>query len=159
MYVASVLTAGMICAMADTLMPEGAVKRVGKLVCGMVLLCAVLEPLLGLDLSAGEYMIRSYLEGISREELRLDQEVDSQMKDIIEEECAAYIVDKAAQLGVSCRAWVICESDENGIPVPWSARVSGDLTQAERDALSQMMEEDLTIPDVRQEFEHGEAVA
>ena len=159
MYVTTVLAVGVICALADTLMPEGAVKRVGKLVCGMALLCAVLKPVVSLDLSAGEKMARAYFEGIKREELRLDGQVNSGITAIIEKECAAYIVDKAAQLGITCQTQVVCEPDENGLPVPWKVRITGELTQEEQESLAGVVEGDLAIPRVRQEFYREEAVA
>ena len=52
-WLLTVIAASLICALADALMPPGAVRRVGRLVCGLVLLGAILTPLARLDLSGG----------------------------------------------------------------------------------------------------------
>ena len=43
-WLLSLIFAAVLCAVARALMPEGAVKRVGGLVCGLVLLSAALAP-------------------------------------------------------------------------------------------------------------------
>ena len=54
------ITASVLCAVVDSLMPAGAVKQAGRLVCGLVLLCAVLAPVPGLDLEAGQRWLENY---------------------------------------------------------------------------------------------------
>ena len=53
-WLLTVIAASLLCALADALMPPGAVKRVGRLVCGLVLLAAILSPAVRLDVAEGE---------------------------------------------------------------------------------------------------------
>ena len=48
-WLTGVTAAAILCALADRLMPEGPVRRAGKLALGLVMLAAVLRPLLQLE--------------------------------------------------------------------------------------------------------------
>jgi stage III sporulation protein AF len=156
MWLLSLLTASLICAAAESLMPPGAVKRVGRLVCGMVLLCTVLSPVANLDLDGGQRWLEEYLTGLDEEKGALGQVVNQEMKTIIEEKYAAYIVDKATELGFSCTAQVQCQSDEDGLAVPWQTSVSGPLREEDRERLGQIIAQDLGVPAERQSYDSGE---
>lgn len=52
-WLLSITGASVLCALADGLMPAGPVRRVGRLVCGLVLLAVILAPLAQLDLKGG----------------------------------------------------------------------------------------------------------
>lgn len=78
------------------------------------------------------------------------------MKSIIGEETGAYILDKAAELGISCQeVRVTCAVEENGVPYPASVVLVGDLTEEEQARLSRRIEADLAIPAERQSYEKG----
>ena len=53
-WLLAVIAASLLCAVAGALMPPGGVKRVGRLVCGLVLLGAVLSPAATLDAAEGQ---------------------------------------------------------------------------------------------------------
>jgi len=154
-WLLSGLTAGVICALADALMPPGPVKRVGQLVSGMVLACVILSPLITLDFDAGERWLMDYFVELETWSEELKQEVTAGMKPVIEEECAAYILDKAAEVGLTCTVGITCR-EEAGIYVPHQAAVSGLNGEMERIQVAQWLEQDLGIPPERQRFDHGE---
>ena len=52
-WLLAVIVVSLMCAAAEALMPPGPGRRVGRLVCGLALLSAVLSPLAGLDLDGG----------------------------------------------------------------------------------------------------------
>lgn len=149
-WLLAVISASLICALADALMPPGAVRRVGRLVCGLVLLGAILPPLTSLDLSGGRRWLEDYLASLEDREAELTQTVNSQMKIIIEQEYAAYIVDKAAELGLTCELRVECGLSEEGLYLPARAEVSGPLTEGERALISRMIAENLGVPESEQ---------
>lgn len=149
-WLLTVIGASLICALADALMPPGAVRRVGRLVCGLVLLGAILSPLTQLDLSSGQRWLEDYLASLEAREEDLTETVNSQMKVIIEQEYAAYIVDKAARLGVACSVQVECALSEEGLYLPARVRVSGALTEKERAQIAQIIQEDLGVPQSEQ---------
>jgi len=73
------------------------------------------------------------------------------MAAIIGEKTETYILDKAAALGadVAVTVTVVQGSD---YPYPWSAEISGVLTEGQKASLSAMMEASLAIPKERQVF-------
>ena len=89
-------------------------------------------------------------------EAELREQTDQTMKGIIETECAAYIVDKAASFGIPCSARVECQAGEEGTFLPVRARVTGPLTQGQRDQLARILEEDLGIPKAGQRYDDSE---
>lgn len=149
-WLLTVIGASLICALADALMPQGPVRRVGRLVCGLVLLAALLPPLAELDLSGGRRWLEGYLASLEGRQAQLEDTVNGQMKVIIEGEYAAYIVDKAAQLGLTCSARVECGLSEEGLYLPARVRVSGPLTQEKRARLAQIIAQDLGVPESEQ---------
>lgn len=148
-WLAAIIAVSLLCAVADALMPQGAVKRVGRLVCGLTLLGAILSPLVGLDIAAGQQWLDECLSPLQSQE-ELEETVNSQMKVIIEQEYAAYIVDKAAELGVTCEARVECRRSEDGLYLPCRTEIAGPMTDGVRARLSQVIEEDLGVPESEQ---------
>ena len=144
-WVLAITASAMIIAGAEALMPEGAVKKVGKLTGGLILMLALLQPLVSLDYGALWESAEALPAGAISQQ-RLAQETLDPMKGIIEEELAAYIVDKGRSLGLSCRAQVACETGEEGIPVPQKVTVTGPFGESQKDALAAYISEELGIP-------------
>ena len=151
-WLTGITCAAMIAALADSLAPAGAVKQIGRLAGGLLLLIAVVQPVLEVDFSALAWASVP-LEGEERALEETDLEL---MQEIIGRETGAYILDKAEELGVPCQgAAVICSVTEDGIPYPSAVEIAGALSQAEREALSRAIETDLAIPASRQTYESG----
>ncbi len=151
-WLLAVIAVSLMCAAAEALMPPGLGRRVGKLVCGLALLSAVLSPLASLDLDSGRQWLEDYLASLDGRTAELEETVNSQMKGIIEGEYAAYIVDKAAQLGLTCSVRVECVRSEEGLYLPVRTEVSGALGEGERARLVQIIGEDLGVPEPEQRY-------
>ena len=152
-WLTGVICAAIIVALADSLMAGGTVRRIGRLAGGLLLLAAVVKPVLEVDLNVlSAASLRLEAEAVpAAEEAGLDL-----MKSIIGEETGAYILDKAAELGISCQeVRVTCAVEENGVPYPASVVLVGDLTEEEQARLSRRIEADLAIPAERQSYEKG----
>jgi len=135
----------MVIAVAEALMPEGSVKKVGRLTGGLILILGLVQPLVRLDYEDLYDLVNTLPEkNVSQEELLEDSA--QTLKTSIERELASYIVDKAAQFGATCGAAVTCRLGEDGIPVPERVTVSGALTGEQKAALSAWLEEDLGLP-------------
>lgn len=147
-WLLSVTAAALIVALAQALVPEGAVKKIGALIGGMVLLTVLLRPVAALDL---EELTRWTAAYVPTEDTEINQG-GQMMKSLIAQKTSAYIVDKGAALGLVCEAEVRVETDESGWPVPWEAEITGAFSREQRSALSQAVEEDLGIPPTRQYF-------
>ena len=154
-WLLAVLSACILCAVAESLMPAGPVKRVGKLVCGLVLLCALLSGVGGLDLEGSRIWAQQWRSGLEADKENLNEQVNEGMKVIIEEKCEAYIVDKAAQMGLTCTAQVSCRM-EGELWVPEEVKIQGALSTEDRERLGSCIQEDLGIPSHRQIYEGGE---
>ena len=155
-WLTAVISVSLLCAMAGALMPQGAVKQVGRLVCGLVLLAAILSPLRELDVDAGRRWLDSYLDSTGQWEAALKETVNRQMKTIIEEECAAYIVDKAAELGLDCTARVECRLSDDGLYLPVRTEVAGPMTADVQGMLRRIISENLGVPDTEQIYKNEE---
>lgn len=144
-WLLSVTCAALIAALADGLMPKGAVKQVGKLVCALVLLCAVLRPVLSVQLPDAGQMLSEIRGEVEYSRDGLEQGSEQMLKTLIERECGAYIVDKAAMLGAACQVRVECKEDEAGIWLPFRATVAGQLNDGQRQELTALVRSELGI--------------
>ena len=152
-WLIGVTATALVAAVADCLTPEGTVKKIGKLACGLLLLVAILKPIITLDYSAMAGILADYRLAASGYDAALESENQRLLKSIIEEETSAYIQDKAAQAGASCSAEVTCMCDDAGNLYPGSVCVIGDLTEAQTEALRRLIESDLAIPAQNQQYE------
>lgn len=152
-WLIGITAAAIAAALADSLAPEGAVKKIGKLAAGLLIMVAILQPLVGLDhetmasaLAAYRWEAAGYSDALEMENGRL-------MKTIIEEQTGAYIQDKAAALDAVCTAEVTCQTDEAGSLYPASVVIYGELDREQTEALRRIIEGDLAIPAENQQYE------
>lgn len=148
--------AAILAALAEGAMPEGSVKQVGKLACGLVLLVAVLQPLNQEQGIEGGWLPDNTEEEIQKQTQMLQEEVDVQMRAVIEEELSAYSMDKAAQLGIGCQVRVTCALREDGVFLPEEVQIWG-VSLEERQRLAGVLEEDLGLEPEQVRFREGEA--
>lgn len=154
-WIKALCGSAVVCAAAMALCPEGKVRRVLRLVCGVVMAAALLSPVVELDFGAYSEAIARYGEEARRTAEGAQEEAREQSRTVIEEECAAYILDKAEALGLgSCTAAVRAEWSAEGFWVPRECTVSTDGGYSA--ALSSAIEADLGIPAGRQSWEAEE---
>lgn len=148
-WLLGITAAAMALALAAALTPEGPIKKVGKLISGLVLLLVVSKPLV--DLAPAEFAAETFaLPSMEAPANALDP-----MKTLIAEKAAAYIADKGTALGCVCTASVTVELDASGWPVPWSVEVSGHWSPQQKEELSRFLAEDFQIPMERQSFKEA----
>ena len=136
-WLMGVIAAAILCTIAQDLSPRGSVKQVGRLVCAMVLLCAVLSPIKMLDVAAGGQWLTDYRAALADSRAALAEQGEEIQMAVIAEKYRAYIESKGAQLGLKCQDRV---------------QVTGDLAQGDWDGLSRCLEEELGVPPERQSF-------
>ena len=112
-WLMGVTGAAVLTALVQAVTPEGGVKQVGKLVCGLVLISAVLVPL-----GRVEVTDFSLIPEYDEQRAQLREGTEEQMKIIIEQELGAYSMDKAQQLGLHPEVQVLCAPDEAGAFLP-----------------------------------------
>ena len=148
----------------DTLQKAGYLSKLEKLrtltfagagVCGVltVLLLVLLRPVLGADLEHLELDFDHYQAAVEERQEELADTQTEAMASIIAEQTEAYILDKAGELGLEVTVRVETRTEGNGIPVPWSAELTGSWSQA----LASALETELGIPAERQVWHEREA--
>ena len=148
-WILGVTVTAMALAVARAVMPEGPVKRAGQLTAGLVLVLAMLGPVAALEHTDWE----AFLEDLPTE--TASEPADSSMQAVIEEELAAYLEGKAGELGLSCRAEVVCRTDENGVPIPQEVIITGTVDETQRQTLSDIITNDIGVPTSGQRFREG----
>ena len=142
-WIFSLAGTALVCAAALRLTPEGRVKSVLRLLCGVCLTAALLSPLLtaALDdypLELARYRAQGAAAAAAGTEAR--RELD---RAIIERETEAYILDKARALGLPLRAAdVALRWSTEGVWLPESVTLTGPYSAP----LARAIEGELGIP-------------
>ena len=141
-WIMALAATGLICGAAKALSPEGTVKKTVNVICGFAMMAALLGiagdvEALGLSRYAAKYSIEAEKSaGDALEAAR------AQTRAIIEARCEAYILDKAAALGVELRdVRVTARWSEDGFWYPVGCVLRGD----ESAELSRLIESELGI--------------
>jgi hypothetical protein len=150
-WIRAIAGAALICAAASALTHRGRVKSVMKLVCGIVLVLATVNPLLGqrlpgLSLDMSEYRKRA--EEILGEAAEKENGLS---RSIIEEGLEAYILDKAKSLDTEIQsAEVLAKWGDAGCWYPYEVYITAKIPPREKDLLSNSIEAELGVPGERQ---------
>lgn len=145
-WLTSVITLSVLLAAAQTLVPEGSVRKIASFTGGLILMAALLQPLSEIALTQPELRPQRYRQEIEHLRQELERGEAEELEELIESRTAAYIVEKADALGVRVRARVLTQTGEDGVPVPVSAELEGERSEA----LSACLERELGIPRERQ---------
>ena len=131
--------------------PSGGAGRAARLGAGILVLLTAFGPIAQADtLLAAEHLVRyGYGDVLAAEGFAA--ETNNLLSALISQEAEAYILDKAAETGLSLEVSVQTEVVDS-CPVPWRVTISGSFTEHQRTALSRMIAEDLDIPEERQEW-------
>ena len=157
-WLMGIVCAAMAAALADGLMPAGAIRKIGRLTGGLVLLLAMVQPVLQIDSVQLDLSVEAYQNEWGGGTVDLERTNDDLMKTIIAERAGAYIQDKAVDLGFKCRAEVqVTQTEAADYPVPASVIVYGDLSRAQRCELTREIEDNLAIPAECQSYQAEDA--
>lgn len=153
-WVLGLCGAAVVCALALAVCPKGRVGAVLRVVCGAVMTIALLAPVVAFDFDM-------YSESLEKYRIEADAAADSASKSedilsrtIIEEKSAAYILDKAAELGLSMSSVrVSARWSGDGFWYPYEAALEASGSQAGKTELAELVASDLGIPQDRQYWE------
>lgn len=154
-WLMAVTCTAMALALIEGLVPAGTGKKVCRLAGGLALLLAAVSPVVRLDGGEIGDILAGYRAELGACEEALAEQSAERYKTIIAERTAAYIVDKAEEMGISCQAEVTIGYDGNGALCPWAVTARGEWTAEGREALARVMENDLGVPPERQYFEES----
>ncbi len=154
-WLMGVTCTAMFLALAESVVPNGTVKKVCRLAGGLAMLLAVVSPVVRLDGGAVADALAGYRREAASYRETLAEQNDELYRSIISERAAAYIVDKAAEVDISCQAEVTIGYDDNGTLCPWEVTARGKWTPLARETVGRILADDLGIPAERQHFEES----
>ena len=145
-WLTAVVLVTMRLSVAQTLVPEGTVRKITSFIGGLLLLVVMLQPLLRTDLGSLRIHAEDYAAAIEERQVELESAENEALAQGIAERTAAYISDKAAGLGLTVTVRVETEPGADGTPLPERVYLEG--TKSEE--LSHWLAEELGIPAERQ---------
>ena len=150
-WIGALCACAMICAAALALTPSGRVRKVQRLVCSTVMLLALISPLCSIDIDVFA-RAQAQFRQLEQSMLQQTEETGKQLnRSIIEQQYAAYILDKAVAMGHAPKAAsVTARWDEEGCWYPWEATIDG--TVECRRQMAAVIEAELGIPAQRQHW-------
>ena len=151
-WLTSIVVVALLLSVAQTLVPEGSIRRVASFVGGLILLAVLLRPVLGADLERLRLDFDGYEQELRQVREELSASYDAGLAERIEERTAAYISDKADALGLEVTVRVETDTGDDGVPVPAAAEVTGPRSEE----LASYMENELGIPRERQVWHERE---
>lgn len=138
-YFLSVIAAALICGILGSFLKK---NKILNLLCGLLLVITIIRPLLSMELPELPELGISFDAGDAVSEgKRIARDT---IEGIITADTEAYILDKAEALGVTLTVEVMTEIYD-GCPVPVAVTLSGEISPEDRQALSQIIEDDLSI--------------
>lgn len=150
-YLLSVSAVAILLSLIQSILPQNAIRRIATFAGGLVLILAVISPVLHLTTEDLQEIGRELQADRQELALRVEDGNRQIMGSLIKENCEAYILDKAGQLGMSLTARVAVSQDGQ-YPVPVKAVLTGKFTPAQQMALSDEITEALGIASHEQEW-------
>ncbi len=152
-YIVSVVAAALVCGILTGFMKDCGVKRLLKLLCGTFLTFTVISPIV-------KFTVPELPDfGLVFEEAEKAAQqgkiiTEDSLMDIISAQSEAYILDKAKAMEVFLTAEV-ATSFVDGLPVPESVVLEGEVSPEQRRQLSQIISDELGIPKENQVWTGG----
>lgn len=143
-YLLRVTVCALVCGVLTGILGgKGLPGAMVKLLCGIFMTLAVLNPLLGLRLESltdftGDFSLDAEAFAADGKNAALEAQ-----SDIIKERVRAYILDKAESLGVELTVEVTLKDADP--PVPCGVRLTGRIAPYEKGVLSRMIADDLAV--------------
>lgn len=150
-WLLSLAGAALLTALAAMFPTSESLRRVVKLIGGVALTCLLFSPLVSFDYDSYAAALQSCRLAVQTDGAAPDCG-DGLQRTVIESELRAYILDKAAQCGVSLAdAQVTLQWSTDGYWYPYAVRLVT-AGAAENSRLAQTIEADLGVPRARQEW-------
>ncbi len=147
-YALTLVTAALLISVVLNLQPEGISKELVRILCGIILTCAVIKPIVGWRLPYwGEFLHETQTAAQVHVETGTQLVRDS-MDQYISQQLAAYIWDKADLTETDAQ---ICFT-MNEKYLPQSVRITGKFSEKEREWIEVILTQDLGIPKEAQEW-------
>lgn len=141
-YVWSLICAGLIAGILQSFWKEGSCARILKLLCGVFFMVTALKPLGRLEIPDVSQWVSTWESEGEAAVRQGEDSFDQAYADGIRQRLEAYILDKAAQLGVTVEVTLTLSPEG----LPEGAVLSGDAAEVEKEKLMAILSTDLGIP-------------
>lgn len=151
-YLLSLVVIGFLGAVAQAMIPNGALKKCVGFASGLLLILYAVRPMSELEIkdiaqSIGRVQVseKYSTSGIEADNRRI-------ISGIIKEKCETYIWDKATQLGMHPSKIMVKISEDAAYPYPSGSRIQGEFTPMQKQHLSEFIEREFAITAENQEW-------
>ena len=145
-YIMTLICTAFLCSVAFILTPDGREKKAVSVVCGITMITAIILPLVKLDFNDYSKSLAGYRLDAQKYADNGNENRENLNRLYIEEQCQAYILDKAEFLGADISSVRVCaEWSTDGYWYPVSATIEGNCEDANRRKLEAIIETDLGI--------------
>lgn len=151
-WMTSIVICALLLSILQSLIPDGAVRRIVDFTGGMLLVFCLLNPLLHC-VSWIKPDMQDFEKTLEELEWNLKQETDMALQKSIEERTIAYISEQAEEIGVDVSINVTAEQREDGVILPTWAELCGQYSAE----LAKQLDQELGIPPERQVWHEGKS--
>lgn len=156
-WVRAIAGAALICAAATALTPKGKVKNVLKLICGIVLITAMINPIIKQDFPSMSLDMAKYRKDADEIIGSVEEKKNNLSRTIIENELEAYILDKAQSLNTELASVdVMAKWGDEGCWYPYEVYITANIPQREQNLISNSIQAELGVPNERQYWSSNE---
>lgn len=142
----AVIYTGIVCSTALLLTPDGRVKKALSIICAVAMCASIASPLSELDFDAYSRAMANYKLDAERYTRQGEDYSKNLNRTIIEDECRAYILDKADEIGaVLSEVTVTAIWSSDGYWYPHEAKIVCSATDEQRSRLSDYIQTQLGI--------------
>jgi hypothetical protein len=152
-YLLRLILCGFLVSLAGALINGKRGARAVTLCGGCLLILTAVQPLMRVDLSRLPDLVTGLMR--SEREAEAKEKNEALLRSIIEEQTAAWIVEQAEERGAALEAVVTTAEAGEGVYIPYAVMIRGVWTEAQRDAISRLIVEELDIPPEHQRWADG----
>ena len=152
-YLLSLVVSAIICAIAKSVTSEKSFTGgITRLIAGIILTLTVLSPVMTINIADLPILTTDLTDEAAAAAAAGKEMASSEMNAIIIQQTQAYILDKAAAMGLTVQAEVILSEDH----IPAAVRIRPEPEPQDKEALSRILTGDLGIPKENQQWSGSE---
>lgn len=142
----AVIYTGVVCSVSMLLTPDGRVKKALGVICAVIMCAAIASPLTELDFDSYSRALARYKLDAQRYTQQGEDYSKNLNRTIIEDECRAYILDKADELGAEIsEVSVTALWSSGGYWYPHEASIVSSASDAQKSMLAECIRSELGI--------------
>ena len=151
-WILGLVAAAILSSLAQQFTAGGSVEKVTRFACAMMLMAALFSPVVKMDLDDVAISMASYRQTVAALTTDLEEQKSHLMRSYIEEQCAAYILDEAHDLGIDGGSVEVKAKWGEDSWIPSEATMAMTITSNQKQRLSRYITAQLGIAPERQRW-------